>query len=308
MAIIIDRNLPAYSTLRDEGIFVMHTERAITQDIRPLQIAILNLMPTKIVTETQLLRLISNSPIQIEITFIDPKTHDSKNTAQSHLDAFYKHFDDIKDRKFDGLIITGAPVETLDFEEVDYWDELKEIMEWSKSNVFSTYHICWASQAGLYYHYGVKKIALKEKMFGVFPHEVLDKSTPLTRGFDDIFYAPHSRHTGINDNDVITNPKLRILATSEEAGPYLIIGNYGRQIFVAGHAEYDPRTLEAEYKRDIAKGMDIAVPKNYYPDDDPSKDPVVLWRGHANLIFSNWINYYIYQETPYDINEICEKM
>ena len=304
MPINIDKNLPAYTTLSNEGIFVMTDERAQSQDIRPLKIAILNLMPTKIVTETQLLRLVGNSPLQVEIILLRSKSHDSKNTPQSHLDAFYKTFDDIRNTNLDGLIITGAPVETLEFQQVDYWEELGDILEWSKSHVYSTLHICWAAQAGLHYHYGIEKSPTERKVFGVYSHTVLDKSTQLTRGFDDVFYAPHSRHTTISAEDIQKHPALKIIAASEEAGVYIVMAKNGRQIFVTGHSEYDPDTLKWEYDRDIAKGMDMHIPCNYYPDDDPSKQPIVRWRGHANLLFSNWLNYFVYQTTPYDIMTI----
>ena len=307
MPINIDKNLPAYTTLSNEGIFVMTDERAQSQDIRPLKIAILNLMPTKIVTETQLLRLVGNSPLQVEIILLRSKSHDSKNTPQSHLDAFYKTFDDIRNTNLDGLIITGAPVETLEFQQVDYWEELGDILEWSKSHVYSTLHICWAAQAGLHYHYGIEKSPTERKVFGVYSHTVLDKSTQLTRGFDDVFYAPHSRHTTISAEDIQKHPALKIIAASEEAGVYIVMAKNGRQIFVTGHSEYDPDTLKWEYDRDIAKGMDMHIPCNYYPDDDPSKQPIVRWRGHANLLFSNWLNYYVYQETPYDISTLSSQ-
>ena len=307
MPINIDKNLPAYTTLSNEGIFVMTDERAQSQDIRPLKIAILNLMPTKIVTETQLLRLVGNSPLQVEIILLRSKSHDSKNTPKSHLDAFYKTFDDIRNTNLDGLIITGAPVETLEFQQVDYWEELGDILEWSKSHVYSTLHICWAAQAGLHYHYGIEKSPTERKVFGVYSHTVLDKSTQLTRGFDDVFYAPHSRHTTISAEDIQKHPALKIIAASEEAGVYIVMAKNGRQIFVTGHSEYDPDTLKREYDRDIAKGMDMHIPCNYYPDDDPSKQPVVRWRGHANLLFSNWLNYYVYQETPYDISTLSSQ-
>ena len=307
MPINIDKNLPAYTTLSNEGIFVMTDERAQSQDIRPLKIAILNLMPTKIVTETQLLRLVGNSPLQVEIILLHSKSHDSKNTPKSHLDAFYKTFDDIRNTNLDGLIITGAPVETLEFQQVDYWEELSDILEWSKSHVYSTLHICWAAQAGLHYHYGIEKSPTERKVFGVYSHTVLDKSTQLTRGFDDVFYAPHSRHTTISAEDIQKHPALKIIAASEEAGVYIVMAKNGRQIFVTGHSEYDPDTLKREYDRDIAKGMDMHIPCNYYPDDDPSKQPVVRWRGHANLLFSNWLNYYVYQETPYDISTLSSQ-
>lgn len=304
MPIDIPENLPAYDILTGENIFVMSEERALHQDIRPLKIAILNLMPTKIITETQLLRLVGNTPIQIEIVLIHTKSHISKNTSESHLAKFYKTFDDVKSEKFDGLIITGAPVEMLPFEEVDYWEELTQIMEWSKHNVYSTFHICWAAQAGLYYHYGVPKYSLKEKMFGVFKHRVLIKNIKLLRGFDDVFYAPHSRYTEIRRVDVERINELELLAESDEAGLYIIARKDGRQIFVMGHSEYDPLTLKTEYERDLEKGIDIKIPKNYFTDNDPSKEPVVKWRSHANLLFSNWLNYYVYQETPFNLNEI----
>ena len=264
-------------------------------------------MPTKIVTETQLLRLVGNSPLQVEIILLRSKSHDSKNTPKSHLDAFYKTFDDIRNTNLDGLIITGAPVETLEFQQVDYWEELSDILEWSKSHVYSTLHICWAAQAGLHYHYGIEKSPTERKVFGVYSHTVLDKSTQLTRGFDDVFYAPHSRHTTISAEDIQKHPALKIIAASEEAGVYIVMAKNGRQIFVTGHSEYDPDTLKWEYDRDIAKGMDMHIPCNYYPDDDPSKQPIVRWRGHANLLFSNWLNYYVYQETPYDISTLSSQ-
>lgn len=304
MPIKIPDNLPAKETLTNENIFVMPEQRAIHQDIRPLRIAILNLMPTKIATETQLLRLISNTPLQVEIELLHPKTHISKNTPAEHLTTFYKTFDDVKHDKFDGLIITGAPVEQMEFEQVTYWDELKSIMEWSKKNVYSTFHICWGAQAGLYYHYGIRKYPLKEKLFGVFSHRICKPNTMLLRGFDDCFYAPHSRHTEIRREDVEKVGELDILADSEQAGIYVIKSKGGRQVFVTGHSEYDRDTLKSEYERDVSKGLDIRIPQNYFPDDDPSKTPSVTWRGHANLLFSNWLNYYVYQETPYDLNQL----
>lgn len=304
LPIKIPDNLPASEILNGENIFVMNEERASHQDIRPLSIAILNLMPTKIVTETQLLRLIGNTPIQVDIVLLHPQTHTSKNTPEEHLTNFYQTFDDVKGRRFDGLIITGAPVENLEFEEVTYWEELKMIMDWSKKNVYSTLHICWGAQAGLYYHYGVPKYALKEKMFGVFAHTITRKNVMLQRGFDDEFFAPHSRHSGIKREDVEKVPELEILSESEEAGIYLIKTDGGRQIFVTGHSEYDPLNLKAEYDRDIGKGLGIKVPKNYFPGDDPTKEPVVRWRSHANLLFANWLNYYVYQETPFDLSEL----
>ena len=282
----------------------MTHSRAIHQDVRPLEILILNLMPDKITTETQILRLIGNSPLQTNLTFIHPKSHESKNTPKDHLGTFYQHFEAVKDKKFDGLIITGAPVETMEFESVDYWEELKWIMEWSKHNVFSTFHICWASQAGLYYHYGVKKYSLKEKMFGVFPHKVSKNNIKLLRGFDDIFYVPQSRHTEVRGKDIEKISELEILSESTESGVYLVGRKDGKQFFITGHSEYDSNTLKKEYDRDIAKGMDIAVPKNYYPNDDSSKEPIVSWKAHANLLFCNWLNYYVYQETPFDLEKI----
>ncbi len=304
MPIKIPNSLPAVEILSNENIFVMTEERAVHQDIRPLKMAILNLMPTKIVTETQLLRLIGNTPIQTDVVLLHPKTHLSKNTPLEHLETFYRTFDEIKDNKFDGLIITGAPVENLEFEEVNYWDELKSIMEWSVHNVYSTLYICWGAQAGLYYHYGIPKYPLEEKMFGVFKHGINKKNVMLLRGFDDEYYAPHSRHTQIRREDIEKVSQLEILSESDEAGVYLVKTKGGRQIFVTGHSEYDQFTLKAEYDRDVAKGLDIKVPKNYFPDDDPNKTPIVKWRGHANLLFANWLNYYVYQETPFDLNEL----
>ncbi|WP_094547327.1 homoserine O-acetyltransferase MetA [Petroclostridium xylanilyticum] len=305
MPIKIPDSLPAVETLNNENIFVMTEKRAVHQDIRPLRIVILNLMPTKIATETQLLRLLGNSPLQVEIELLHTKTYKAKNTSEEHLITFYKTFEDIKNQKFDGMVITGAPVEHLEFEEVDYWEELKQIMEWSVHNVTSTFHICWAAQAGLYYHFKIPKYPLDEKMFGVFPHTVNKKNVKLLRGFDDEFFAPHSRHTEIRREDIEKIPKLEILSESEAAGIYIVATNDGRQIFVTGHSEYDPLTLKGEYERDINKGLNIAIPKNYFLNDDPTKPPIVKWRGHANLLFSNWLNYYVYQETPYDLNEIA---
>lgn len=304
MPIKIPNDLPATQTLYDENIFVITETRAITQDIRPLQIAILNLMPTKIETETQLARLLGNSPLQVEIEFIHTATHKSKNTSEDHLFRFYKTFDEIRHRKFDGMIITGAPVENLPFEEVEYWEELCEIMEWTKTNVTSTFHICWGAQAGLYYHYGIPKHPLDAKMFGVFPHRADYKQSILFRGFDDVFMVPHSRHTTVNREDIEAVPELRILASSEEAGIYAVSTKQGRQIFITGHSEYDAQTLNKEYVRDKNAGKPIAVPKNYFPDDDDTKEPVMSWRSHANLLYSNWLNYFVYQTTPYDISEI----
>ncbi len=304
MPIKIPDNLPAAKVLNDENIFVMFEDQAYHQDIRPLNIAILNLMPTKITTETQILRLLGNSPLQVDPVLLHPKNHNSKNTPGEHLIAFYRYFEDIKDQKFDGMIITGAPVEHLEFREVDYWGELEEIMDWSVRNVFSTFYMCWGAQAGLYHHYGIPKYPLKGKLFGVFPHSVCRKNVKLFRGFDDVFYVPHSRHTEIRRSDIEKVPDLQILSESEEAGVYIVASKDERKIFATGHSEYDPLTLKSEYDRDTAKGLDIQVPKNYFPDDNPSLKPIVKWRGHANLLFSNWLNYYVYQETPYDLNEI----
>jgi homoserine O-succinyltransferase len=299
MPIKIPDNLPAKSILSNENIFIMDEARAYHQDIRPLKIAILNLMPTKIVTETQILRLLSNSSLQVEITLLHPETYLSKNTPEEHLISFYNTFSDIKHKKFDGLIITGAPVEQMDFEQVEYWDELRTIFEWSKANVTSTLHICWGAQAGLFYHYGIPKYPLAEKMFGVFLHKVNIKYENLLRGFDDEFYAPHSRHTEVKRADIEKVDCLNILSESDESGIYIVASKDGKQIFVTGHSEYDPLTLKSEYDRDINKGLKISVPKNYFPQDDPKKSPTVKWRGHSNLLFSNWLNYYVYQETPY---------
>jgi homoserine O-succinyltransferase len=282
----------------------MFEDRAYHQDIRPLSLAILNLMPTKITTETQILRLLGNSPLQVDAVLLHPKNHNSKNTPEEHLITFYKYFEDIKNQKFDGMIITGAPVEHLEFREVDYWDELEEIMDWSAHNVFSTFYMCWGAQAGLYHHYGIPKYPLKEKMFGVFPHTVNRKSVKLFRGFDDVFYVPHSRRTEIRRSAIEKVPDLQILSESEEAGVYVVASKDERRIFVTGHSEYDALTLKSEHDRDIAKGFDIRIPKNYYPDDNPNLRPIVKWRSHANLLFSNWLNYYVYQETPYDMKEI----
>ena len=304
MPIKIPNNLPATRTLTEENIFVMTENRAGTQDIRPLQIVVLNLMPTKVDTETQLCRLLGNTPLQVELTLIVTKSYQSKNTSAEHLATFYQHFDDIKHRNFDGMIITGAPVEHLDFEEVDYWKELCEIMEWSKEHVHSTLHICWGAQAGLYYHFGVKKYPLDEKLFGVFPHTVDYKRSILFRGFDDVFYAPHSRHSEVRREDIEAVSALRILASSEMAGVYAVTTKNGRQIFVTGHSEYDAGTLKREYLRDKNLGLPIAVPYNYFPGDDPEKEPPVTWRSSAHMLFANWLNYYVYQSTPYDIRDV----
>ncbi len=301
MPIKIPGDLPAKSILEAENIFVMDELRATTQDIRPLQILILNLMPIKQDTELQLLRALSNTPLQIDITFLQLATHVSKHTAASHLNKFYCVFDDIRSKKFDGMIITGAPVEQLAFEEVTYWDELTRIMEWSKSHITSTLHICWGAQAGLYYHYGIKKELLPKKAFGIFEHKVLNRRTALVRGFDDYFLAPHSRHTTVSREDILNNPALTILAESDEVGVFIVIAQDGRQIFVMGHPEYDRVTLDTEYKRDISKGLPIELPVNYYPDNDCEKRPVLSWRSHANILYTNWLDYYVYQSTPYEL-------
>lgn len=304
MPIKIPNSLPAAKTLAEENIFVMTETRALTQDIRPLKILILNLMPTKISTETQLARLLGNTPLQVEVELIRTVSHESKNTSQEHLLSFYKTFNDIKDQRFDGMIITGAPVEHLEFEDVEYWDELCGIFEWSKSHIHSTFHICWGAQAGLYYHFGIKKRPLEKKLFGVFPHTVSYKNPILFRGFDDIFYAPHSRSSTVDIRDVEAVPELKILSTSPEAGVYACMTAEGRQIFITGHSEYEADTLAKEYFRDKEKGIDIDVPKNYFPGDDPKNPPNVMWRAHANLLFSNWLNYFVYQTTPYDVTKI----
>ena len=304
MPIRIPNDLPAAEVLQQENIFVMTQTRAMTQDIRPLEIVALNLMPTKIVTETQLTSLLGNTPLQVHLELMHTKSHQSKNVTQEHLLTFYKSFDELKDRKFDGMVITGAPVEQMDFEDVDYWQELCQIMEWSKTHVHSTFHICWGAQAGLYYHYGIGKEALPEKLFGVFPHTADYKRSILLRGFDDTFYVPHSRHTTIRREDIEKEPGLTILASSKEAGVYAVMNKEGHQIFVTGHAEYDPLTLETEYLRDKKLGKPIRVPENYYPNDDDTQEPIVRWRGHANLLFSNWLNYFVYQTTPYDIMNV----
>jgi len=304
MPIRIPNDLPAAEVLKQENIFVMTHTRAVTQDIRPLEIVVLNLMPTKIVTETQLTRLLGNTPLQVHLELMHMSSHKSKNVSQEHLLTFYKTFDEIRDRKFDGMVITGAPVELMEFEDVDYWQELCQIMEWSKTHVHSTFHICWGAQAGLYYHYGIGKQTLPQKLFGVFPHQADYKRAILLRGFDDTFYVPHSRHTTVRREDIEAVPELKILASSEEAGVYAVMNKEGHQIFITGHAEYDPRTLEQEYLRDKNLGKQISVPENYYPDDDDTKDPIVRWRGHANLLFSNWLNYFVYQTTPYDIMNV----
>ncbi len=307
MPIKIPNDLPATKTLGEENIFVITETRAITQDIRPLHILILNLMPTKIVTETQLARILGNTPLQVELDFLQTATHKSTHTSQEHMIAFYKTFDEIKNRKFDGMIITGAPVEHLEFEDVNYWEELCEIMEWSKTHVTSTFHICWGAQAGLYYHYGIKKYPLDKKMFGIFKHTIEYKNSILFRGVDDEFFAPHSRHTTVLREDIEKVPELRILASSEMAGVYAVSTDMGKQIFITGHSEYDADTLQKEYLRDKNAGLEIEIPYNYFPDDDDTKKPLNVWRSHANLLFSNWLNYYVYQTTPYDINAINGK-
>ena len=304
MPIQIPNDLPAAGTLQQENIFVMTETRAITQDIRPLEIVVLNLMPTKVATETQLSRLLGNTPLQVRLTLMHTTSHVSKNVTQDHLLSFYKSFDELKHRKFDGMVITGAPVEHMAFEEVDYWPELCGIMEWSKTNVHSTFHICWGAQAGLYYHYGIQKYPLDEKLFGVFRHKVDYKRSILLRGFDDSFWVPHSRHTTVRREDIEAVPGLRVLASSEKAGVYAVASREGRQIFITGHSEYDPDTLQREYLRDKNLGLPIHVPENYFPNDDDTLAPVVRWRGHANLLYSNWLNYFVYQTTPYDIMSI----
>ena len=307
MPIKIPNDLPAAGVLQQENIFVMTQTRAVEQDIRPLEIVLLNLMPTKIATETQLSRLLGNTPLQVNLTLMHTSTHRPKNVSQEHLLSFYNTFDEIKHRKFDGMVITGAPVEKLDFEAVDYWPELCRIMEWSKTNVHSTLHICWGAQAGLYYHYGVPKYPLDQKMFGVFLHRADYKRSILMRGFDDEFWAPHSRHTTVKREDIEKVSGLKILASSEEAGVYAVANDQGRQIFITGHSEYDPLTLKTEYDRDKSLGLSIGVPKNYFPNDDDTQYPMVRWRSHANLLFSNWLNYFVYQTTPYDIMTIGEE-
>ena len=304
MPIKIPNGLPAQQILESENIFVMHEARAETQDIRPLRIALLNLMPTKIVTETQLSRLLGNTPLQVELELVQVSSHKSKNTSEEHMLAFYKTFDEIADQYYDGMIITGAPVEQMPFEEVDYWPELCRIMEWTKTHVHSTFHICWGAQAGLYYHFGIDKYPLDKKMFGVFPHKVTYKNPILMRGFDDVFYVPHSRHTTIRKEDVLAVPEIKILAESEEAGLYAMQTEGGRQVFITGHSEYDPETLKLEYLRDKNAGLPIEVPKNYFPNDDDTQEPLVRWRSHANLLYTNWLNYFVYQSTPYEVDSI----
>ena len=304
MPIKIPQNLPAAQTLQEENIFIIREERAARQDIRPLRILLLNLMPTKIVTETQLARLLGNTPLQIEMELLMVRSHTPKNTPPEHMLSFYKTFDQVRSSFFDGMVITGAPVEQMEFEEVEYWDELCEIMAWSRSHVYSTFHICWGAQAALYYHYGISKVPLEEKLFGVFSHQVTHKGSILFRGFDDIFWVPHSRHTSIRKEDLVNTRGLKILAESDRAGVYAISTDEGRQIFITGHSEYDPDTLEREYLRDKNAGLPIRVPENYYPEDDDTRAPVCRWRSCANLLYSNWLNYFVYQATPYDVETI----
>ena len=304
MPLTIPAELPAIKTLRNENIFVMDSKRASTQDVRPLKIAILNLMPIKITTETDLIRLLSNSPLQIEIDFIKLKSHTSKNTPIEHLKMFYKDFDTIRDSKYDGMIVTGAPVEMMDFEQVNYWEELTDIFDWAKHNVTSTLFICWAAFAGLYHYYGIPKHELPAKCFGVFPHVVLDKKNPIFRGFDDEFFVPHSRYTELWKEDIAKKKGLKIISESEQSGVYMVMARGGREFFITGHPEYAPNTLGDEYQRDLDKGLDIALPANYFRHNDPAQGPLVRWKSHANLLYTNWLNYFVYQETPYDINTI----
>lgn len=304
MPIKIDSNLPAHKLLENENVFVMTEERAVSQDIRPLKILILNLMPTKIGTETQLLRLLSNSPIQVEAELLQTATHEVKNVSKEHMFKFYKTFDEIKDERFDGMVVTGAPVENMEFEQVDYWDELCRIFEWSKTNVYSSFFICWGAQAALYYKYGLRKYRLDRKMFGVFEHVSLDNFHPLMRGLDDKFWVPHSRHTEVRRGDIALIKDLQILSYSEKAGVHLLSDMECRNFFSTGHSEYDRDTLAKEYFRDAEKGLDIDLPENYFPDNDPAKTPEVKWRGAANIIFSNWLNYFVYQRTPYDLSTL----
>lgn len=304
MPVRVPVSLPAVEALRAENIFVIDEQRASTQDIRPLRIAILNLMPLKIMTETDLLRLISNTPLQVELDLIDTDSHVSKNTPREHIDTFYKKFDEVKHNNYDGLIITGAPVEKVDFETVDYWEELTEIFDWAKTHVTSTLYICWAALAGLYYLHGIPKYVLDKKISGVFKHRIDDELNPIFRGFDDVFYVPHSRFSEVRREDIERVPELKIIAESEESGIYMVMARGGREFFITGHSEYSPGTLDFEYHRDLEKGMNPAIPANYYIDDDPAKGPLVRWRSHANLLFSNWLNYFVYQATPYDIRDI----
>lgn len=303
MPIKVPDNLPAKEILSKENIFIMDESRAYNQDIRPLKIVILNLMPIKETTETQLLRLLGNTPLQVDVVFIHPETHKSKNTSEKHLSAFYKTIDEVKQRKFDGMIITGAPIEKLEFEEVTYWEEMKRIMDWSVDHVTSTLHICWGAQAGLYHHYGVPKYPLGKKMFGVFPHTINKANVKLLRGFDDVFFVPHSRHTEVKREDIEKVPELEILSESKQAGIYMVASKDGKHIFLTGHSEYDTCTLQEEYQRDVDKGLDIDMPINYFPENNVEEMPLLRWRAHSNLLFSNWLNYYVYQETPYDLSK-----
>ena len=304
MPIVIDKEIPAFKILTGERCFVMDKERAHSQEIRPIEIAILNLMPTKETTETQFMRLLSNSPLQVNITLIKTSTYKSTHTEQQHLERFYKNFSDIKGQRFDGMIVTGAPVENMEFEEVAYWDELKEILDWTATHVTSTLYICWAAQAGLYHYYGIPKYPLERKLFGVFEHTVNDPQNPIFRGFDDVFFVPHSRHSEVRADDIRQVGALSILSESPEAGVYMVMGRGGRELFVTGHSEYSPYTLDAEYRRDLQKGLPIDLPRNYYRDNDPARGPLVRWRSHANLLFTNWLNYFVYQETPYKLEDI----
>jgi homoserine O-succinyltransferase/O-acetyltransferase len=304
MPVRIPNDLPARAELAEENIFVMSDERAAHQDIRPLRIAVVNLMPTKMVTETQLLRLLGNTSLQVDISFVRMGSHESKNTPTEHLEAFYEPLESVLHERFDGLVVTGAPVETLPFEEVDYWPELCALMEWSRKSVWSTLHICWGAQAGLFYRYGIQKRPLQEKMFGLFHHRALDLKDPLLRGFDEVFLAPHSRHTEVLREDIEAEPALKLLAVSEEAGAYMAVSRDGREVYVTGHPEYDRLTLKAEYDRDVAKGLPIKVPANYFPGDDPRIPPLMTWRSHAHLLYANWLNYYVYQATPYDLGRL----
>ncbi len=304
MPLNLPDKLPAIELLKEENIFVIDTSRAIHQDIRPLRIVVLNLMPIKITTETDLIRLLSNTPLQVEISFMKIKSHTPKNTPVEHMQAFYTDFEAMRQQKYDGMIITGAPVEHMDFEKVDYWKEITEIFDWARTHVTSTFYICWAAQAGLYYHYGVPKYSLAEKKFGIFEHTVTDALNPIFRGFDSCFYVPHSRHTEVRREDILRVPELTLLSESEEAGVYMVTARGGREFFVTGHSEYSPLTLDGEYRRDKAKGLPIDPPRNYYKDNNPDLEPIVRWRAHANLLFSNWLNYFVYQETPYNIEDI----
>ena len=304
MPLNLPDKLPAIELLKQENIFVIDNSRATHQDIRPLRIVLLNLMPLKITTETDLIRLLSNTPLQVEISLMKVKSHTSKNTPVEHMQAFYRDFELMRDEKFDGMIITGAPVEHMDFEEVAYWDEISEIFSWARTHVTSTLYICWAAQAGLYHHYGVPKYKLDKKMFGIFEHRTNNPLLPIFRGFDDVFYVPHSRHTEVRREDILKVKELDLISESDESGVYMVMARGGREIFVTGHSEYSPLTLDTEYRRDLDKGLPIDMPVNYYRDNDPSKGPLVRWRAHANLFFQNWLNYYVYQETPFDINEI----